>query len=79
MGKVSDSEDRSHDALGTFKLCTINSDVFRLSSSKVCFRPDVGTSHNRVLSVTILGNCPTRRTNSFQCIYLFIVLYMFRA
>ena len=28
---------------------------------------------------TILGNCPTWRTNSFQCIYLFIVLYMFRA
>ena len=27
----------------------------------------------------ILGNCPTWRTNSFQCIYLFIVLYMFRA
>ena len=22
----------------------------------------------------ILGNCPTWRTNSFQCIYLFIVL-----
>ena len=28
---------------------------------------------------TILGNCPTRCTNYFQCIYLFIVLYMFRA
>ena len=28
---------------------------------------------------SILGNCPTWRTNSFQCIYLFIVLYMFRA
>ena len=27
----------------------------------------------------ILGNCPTWRTNSFECIYLFIVLYMFRA
>ena len=27
----------------------------------------------------ILGNCPTWRTNTFQCIYLFIVLYMFRA
>ena len=27
----------------------------------------------------ILGNCPTWRTNYFQCIYLFIVLYMFRA
>ena len=27
----------------------------------------------------ILGNCSTWRTNSFQCIYLFIVLYMFRA
>ena len=27
----------------------------------------------------ILGNCPTWRTNSFQCIYIFIVLYMFRA
>ena len=27
----------------------------------------------------ILGNCPIWRTNSFQCIYLFIVLYMFRA
>ena len=27
----------------------------------------------------ILGNCPTWRTNSFQCIYLFIVLYMFGA
>ena len=27
----------------------------------------------------ILGNCPTWRKNSFQCIYLFIVLYMFRA
>ena len=26
----------------------------------------------------ILGNCPTWRTNYFQCIYLFIVLYMFR-
>ena len=27
----------------------------------------------------ILGNCPTWCTNSFQYIYLFIVLYMFRA
>ena len=27
----------------------------------------------------ILGNCPTWRTNSFEYIYLFIVLYMFRA
>ena len=27
----------------------------------------------------ILGNCPAWRTNSFQSIYLFIVLYMFRA
>ena len=27
----------------------------------------------------ILGNYPTWSTNSFQCIYLFIVLYMFRA
>ena len=27
----------------------------------------------------ILGNCPTWRTNSFQCIYLFIFLYMFQA
>jgi hypothetical protein len=27
MGEVSDVEDRSLDALGTFKLCTINSDV----------------------------------------------------
>ena len=27
----------------------------------------------------ILGSCPTWRTNFFQCIYLFIVLYMFRA
>ena len=27
----------------------------------------------------ILGNCPTWRKNSFQYIYLFIVLYMFRA
>ena len=27
----------------------------------------------------ILGNCPTWRTNFFQYIYLFIVLYMFRA
>jgi len=27
----------------------------------------------------ILGNCPTWRTNSFQCIYLFIALYIFRA
>ena len=27
----------------------------------------------------ILGNCPTWRTNSFKYIYLFIVLYMFRA
>ena len=27
----------------------------------------------------ILGNCPTWRTNSFRCIYLFIVPYMFRA
>ena len=26
-----------------------------------------------------LGNCPTWQTNPFQCIYLFIVLYMFRA
>ena len=26
----------------------------------------------------ILGNCPTWRTNYFQCIYLFIVPYMFR-
>ena len=29
--------------------------------------------------VLILGNCPTWRKNYFQCIYLFIVLYMFRA
>ena len=27
----------------------------------------------------ILGNCPNCCVNSFQCIYLFIVLYMFRA
>jgi len=27
----------------------------------------------------ILGKWPTWRTNSFQCIYLFITLYMFRA
>ena len=27
----------------------------------------------------MLCNCPTWSTNSFQCIYLFIVLYMFRA
>ena len=27
----------------------------------------------------ILGNCPTLCTNSFQYIYLFIVLCMFRA
>ena len=27
----------------------------------------------------ILRKCPTWRTNSFRCIYLFIVLYMFRA
>jgi len=27
----------------------------------------------------ILGNCPNWRTNSFQCLYLFIVLSMFRA
>jgi len=27
----------------------------------------------------ILGNCPTWRTHFFQCIYLFRVLYMFRA
>ena len=29
--------------------------------------------------LTFLGNCPTWLTNFFQCIYLFIVLYMFRA
>ena len=34
---------------------------------------------SNTLVVMILGNCPTWRTNSFQCIYLFIVLYMFRA
>ena len=28
---------------------------------------------------SVLGNCPTWRTNSFQCIYLFIVLYVFWA
>ena len=32
-----------------------------------------------ILDILVLGNCPTWRTNSFQCIYLFIVLYMFRA
>ena len=31
------------------------------------------------LFLMILGNFPTWRTNSFQCIYLFIVLYMSRA
>ena len=29
--------------------------------------------------IFFLGNCPTWCKNSFQCIYLFIVLYMFRA
>ena len=41
-----------------------------------------GYQFNVLLNVhhaMILGNCPTWRTNSFQCIYLFIVLYMFRA
>ena len=31
------------------------------------------------INLTFFGNCPTWCTNSFQCIYLFIVLYMFRA
>ena len=31
------------------------------------------------LWILILGNCPAWCTNSFQCIYLFILLYMFRA
>ena len=35
--------------------------------------------HQETYLEMILGNCPTWRTNSFQCIYLFIVLYMFRA
>ena len=42
----------------------------------------VNQSFNVLLTVyheMILGNCPTWCTNSFQCIYLFIVLYIFRA
>ena len=36
-------------------------------------------SYNNSTKKCVLGNCPTWCTNSFQCIYLFIVLSMFRA
>ena len=52
--------------------------ILRLGVSYSKFSP----SFNVLLAVhhaMIHGNCPTWRTNSFQCIYLFIVLYMFRA
>ena len=43
-------------------------------------QPDDGPlTRPKHVVVWILGNCPTWRTYSFQCIYLFIVLYMFRA
>ena len=47
-----------------------------LQGQNICWR------FNFLLTVhhaMILGNCPTWRTNSFQCIYLFIALYMFPA
>ena len=48
----------------------------------LCEKREWYLNFNVLLTVhhaVILGNWPTWRTNSFQCIYLFIVLYMFRA
>ena len=46
----------------------------------IIFADDSFVEHSqKPYGKTILGNCPTWRTNSFQCIYLLIVLYMFRA
>ena len=52
--------------------CTVYTEGTELGEEAKCF---VKTRNNK----QVLGNCPTWRTNSFQCIYLFIVLYMFRA
>ena len=43
------------------------------------YLPTIPLYPNKVSKIILLGSCPTWRTNSFQCIYLFIVLYMFRA
>ena len=53
-----------------------------LPSSSNCSYQTNGITFKVLLTVhraMILGNCPTWHTNSFQCIYLFIVLCIFRA
>ena len=45
----------------------------------VCFNFFLHILYRVIKKCLILGNCPIWRTNSFQFIYLFIVLYMFRA
>jgi len=56
--------------------------VFFIRFNNIKFMVTAGSGQRRMGALNegvILGNCPTWRTNYFQCIYLFIVLYMFRA
>ena len=51
------------------------------NSNEFKFLVNIPPTFNVLLTVhhaMILGTCPTWRTNSFQCIYLFIVLYILR-
>ena len=56
-------------------LCAVIENRFNIRAS-LCEAADNEPGN---AGIEILGNCPTWRTNYFQCIYLFIDLYMFRA
>ena len=58
---------------------TYSSQRFILPPSYLHKRRESGYRLGYCAIVSFLGNCPTWRTNSFQCIYLFIVLYIFQA
>ena len=60
--------------VGYKRFGTINRFLLR-GSSNITVKFNVLLTVHRAM---ILGNCPTWRTNFFQCIYLFIALYMFR-
>ena len=50
--------------------CTVQQTIFDLMTDR---QTDLSVKYNVLLNVhhaMILGNCPTWRTNSFQCIYL---------
>ena len=57
----------------TLHVCSF---IFVFSSYRFCW---LQLKRFSQIYFLLLGNCPTWCTNSFQCIYLFIVLYMFRA